>query len=130
MNESQRENGVLAEHIKKTVRNNTRCTIEIRAVANSQAQLTAERLLTSLRLGGLEAQIVEVGSSPRGDILIETSQECASIALSLQSGFLLWGIQVQVLVHAKADPRIIVLHIGDQASIGMESTAKKGEAAL
>lgn len=117
MNKSHVEKGVLAEHIKTAVRNKTRCKIEIRTVAGSQGRQTAERLLTSLRLGGLQAEIVEVGSSPRGDILIESSQEGASIALSLQSAFLAWGTQVQVLVHSKVEPRTIVIHIGDDAAV-------------
>jgi hypothetical protein len=117
MNKAHRENGVLAEHIRKAVRSKARCNIEIRTVAGSQSREAAERLAASLRLGGLQAEIVETGSSPRGDILIESSQECASIALSLQSAFLAWGASVQVLVHEKIDPRTIVLHIGEQAGL-------------
>lgn len=118
MNKSHGENGVLAEHIRKAVRSKVRCKLEIRTVTGSQARETAERLVASLRLGGLPAEIVEAGSSPRGDILIETSQECASIALSLQSAFLAWGAPVQLLVHDKTDPKTIVLHIGEQAALG------------
>jgi hypothetical protein len=111
---------VLAEHIKKSVRGKAKCKIEIRTVAGAKGRQTAERLSATLRLGGLEAEIIETGSSPRGDILIETSPECANTALSLQSAFLAWGAQAQLLVHQKSAPRTVVLHIGEQASTGWD----------
>jgi hypothetical protein len=112
MNRSQREGGVLAEHIRKIVGRKTRCKIEIRAAKDSEARVTADRLLTSLRAGGLEGEIVEVGTAPEGELLIESSHETAGVALALQSAFLAIGTAAQLLVHAKARSNWVVLHLG------------------
>jgi hypothetical protein len=114
MNRSQRVSNVLAEEIKKTVRKKTGCKIEIRAVKGSKAWTTGERLMSGLRAGGLKTELVEVPLAPRGELLIESSHVCAEIALSLQSAFLTSGIEVQLLVHNKAKPNQIVLHLGTE----------------
>ena len=105
---------MLAEQIKKTVRKKAGCKIEIRAVKGSEAWATGERLLTGLQAGGLNTAMVEVALAPRGELLIESSHECAEIALSLQSAFLTSGIEVQLLVHNKAKQNQIVLHLGTE----------------
>jgi hypothetical protein len=112
MNNSQREIGVLAEHIKKSVHKKSRCKVEIKAVKGSASWGTAERLLASLRGGGMDAQIVEVGTEPSGELLIESSHDTAEVALGLQTALLAAGQQVQLLVHKKAKPNRIVLHLG------------------
>jgi hypothetical protein len=112
MNNSQRETGVLAEHIKKSVHKKTGCKVEIRAVKNSTSWVTAERLLASLRSGGMDAVLVEVGTASKGELLIESSHERAEIALALQTALMSSGTDVQLLVHKKAQPNRIVLHLG------------------
>jgi hypothetical protein len=112
MNDSQREHGVLAEHIRKTVRKKSRCKVEIRAVKGTEAEGLARRLLATLKAGGIEAELIEVGTSPQGELLIESSHESAEMALGLQSAFLAMGADVQLLVHNRAAPNRIVLHLG------------------
>jgi hypothetical protein len=107
--------GVLAEQIKRTFPRKTGFKIEIRAVADSQGRAVAERLLASLRLGGLNAELVEGPAPPREDILIETSHEMAGLALTLQSAFISARIPVQLLVQKKPKPKVIVLHVGSLA---------------
>jgi hypothetical protein len=112
MNDPQWEAGVLAEQLQKSFKGKSRAKLEIRAVAGTEGRATADRLLASLRLGGLDAEIVEVPMSPREEILVECSHDTAGTALSLQSAFLAAGTPVQLLVHNKAKPRTIVLHLG------------------
>jgi hypothetical protein len=112
MNDSQLEIGVLAEHIKKSVHKKSRCKVEIRAVKGTEAWETAQRLLASLRAGGLDTQMVAVGTAPMGELLIESSHDAAEMALGLQTALMASGKQVQLLVHKKAKPNRIVLHLG------------------
>jgi hypothetical protein len=103
---------VLAEEVRKRLPKKTRCKIEIRAVEGPIGRGAANRLLSSLSFSGLDVKVVEVASSPREEILIESSHETAEVALALQSAFLTAGNAVQLLVHHKSKPQVVVLHLG------------------
>jgi hypothetical protein len=103
---------VLAEEIRKRLPKKKRCKIEIRAVEGPAGTRAAKRLLSSLNFGGLDVEVVEVASSPREETLIESSHDTAEVALALQSAFLAAGKSVQLVVHQKSKPQVVVLHLG------------------
>jgi hypothetical protein len=75
----------------------------------------AEELQGILRQGGIKAVIVPGPGTVREEILIESSQETAAMALSLQTAFLGAGMRTQVLVHRKERPRVVIVHLGAPA---------------
>ena len=71
------ESRVLTTHLKEALRHERGCAIEIRAPFGSDSHTTAQRLLKSLIVAGVKAELVDVVAAPQVGILIEASQQCA-----------------------------------------------------
>lgn len=109
--ETSRTGIMLAEAIRQKIPKKTRCVFEIRTATGGPNRQRAEELRATLRIGGIEAEIVEIGVAREGAILIEGSHETAATIVALQTAFLAAGVSVQLLVHNKADPHRVVIHM-------------------
>lgn len=115
---------MLTEEIKKSFPKKTRCKFEIRAIAGTEGRIIADRLLTALKLGGLDAGIVETAHAPREGILIESDHKHAGAALALQSALLAVKTEAQLLVHRTSQANVVVLHMGGEANAVKTPEAK------
>jgi hypothetical protein len=104
----------LTTQLKQTVRKEDRCVFEIRAPLGTEAHQTAQRLMRALEVAGLKGELVPVVGSPNSGILIEASQECARIALSIQTAFGGIGMEAHLLIQNTRRPDMVVIHLGQK----------------
>jgi len=97
----------------ETISKKLKCSMEIRAGEGPLALRDAQRLQKVLGAAGFAAEIVIRPVRPTDGLLIETSHATAESALALQSAFLGAGIEAELLVHEKAQPKTVVLHLGE-----------------
>src|SRR5205085_9155212 len=102
------ESRALASKFKEALKDTRRCSFEIRsAVGNA----TGQRLHHALTLAGVKAHLIEAVAPPSSGILIETSQECAGVGLSIQTAFKTVGLDAHLLVQVTRDPNTVVIHL-------------------
>jgi hypothetical protein len=114
------ESQTLATKFKEAMRGAGVCQVEIRAPKSNAA---GQRLHRTLVLAGIEAELVDVAASPQSGILIEASQECAKVALSIQTAFSVVGLEAHLLVQNTRRPDLVVIHLNSESGPG--KTPKK-----
>ena len=105
------ESRALASKFKEAVKGSTRCHFEIRSPIGNTV---GRRLHKSFDVAGVKAKLIEVVATPNAGILIETSQDCAAVGLSIQTAFKTFGIEAHLLVQNTSDPHLVILHLNSQ----------------
>jgi hypothetical protein len=98
----------LATKFKEVLKGTENCTIEIRTPLGNAA---GQRLQKSLSIAGVDAELIDVAATPHTGILIEASQQCAEIALSLQTAFKAVGQEAHLLVQNTRHPDLVIIHL-------------------
>jgi hypothetical protein len=103
----------LATKFKEALNAGETCVIEIRTPAKNAA---GQRLLKTLALAGIDVQLVDVAASPQSGILIEASQQCAKVALSIQTAFSMVGLEAHLLIQNVRRPDLVVIHLNSESN--------------
>ena len=106
------ETRALASKFKEALHGIGECTVEIRAPRSNTA---ASRLQKTLSIAGIEAQLIDVPATPHTGLLIETSQQCARIALSMQTAFRAVRIEAHLLIQDTTRPDLVIIHLNSEA---------------
>ena len=102
------ETRTLAFKFKEAVKHSKRCSFEIRtAIGNAAGQ----RLHKALTVAGVQAKLIQVVAAPSAGILIETSQDCGGVGVSIQSAFKAVGLDAHLLVQNTRDADLVVIHL-------------------
>jgi hypothetical protein len=101
----------LATKFKEAFQGADTCVVEIRTPAKNAA---GQRLHKTLALAGIDAQLIDVAASPQSGILIEASQQCAKVALSIQTAFGMVGLEAHLLVQNVRRPELVVIHLNSE----------------
>jgi hypothetical protein len=102
------ETKALATQVKEALKGAKQCVIEIHSPLNNPA---GKRLLKSLSVAGVKANLIEVVDTPHTGILIETCQECAGVGLSIQSAFKVAAIEAHLLIQNVRIPNMVIIHL-------------------
>jgi hypothetical protein len=102
------DSGTLATKFKESIKSSRECTVEIRAPMGNTA---GQRLQKALSLAGVTAELISVAATPKAGIMIEASQRCAQIALSIQTSFKAAGLDAHLLVQNARRPDLVIIHL-------------------
>ena len=106
------ESQTLAIKFKEAFRAGETCQVEIRAPKGNAA---GQRLLKTLALAGIQAELIDVAAAPQSGILIEASQQCAKVAVPIQTAFSVVGMEAHLLVQNTRDPNLVVIHLNSES---------------
>lgn len=102
------ETKTLATNVKEALKGAKQCVIEIHSPISNPA---GKRLLKSLSVAGVKANLIEVVDTPHTGILIETCQECAGIGLAIQSAFKIAAVEAHLLIQEVRIPHMVIIHL-------------------
>jgi hypothetical protein len=98
----------LATKFKELSKGTGHCAIEIRSPIGNAA---GERLQQTFNVAGIKSTLLNVVATPNTGILIETSQECAALGLSIQTAFKAVDMEAHLLVQNTQRPEVVVIHL-------------------
>ncbi|HUS36373.1 MAG TPA: hypothetical protein VM680_13560 [Verrucomicrobiae bacterium] len=102
------ETKTLAIQVKDALKGAQKCVIEIHSPLNNPA---GKRLLKSLSVAGVKANLIQVVDTPHTGILIETCPDCAGVGLAIQSAFRVAAVEAHLLVQNVRIPNTVVIHL-------------------
>jgi hypothetical protein len=109
------ESRALASKFKEAVKHAGRCSFEIRSpIGNAIGQ----RLQKALEIAGVKTELIEVVATPNAGILIETSQECGGLGLSIQTAFKAIGMEAHLLIQNTGQTNLVIIHLNSSEAKG------------
>jgi hypothetical protein len=102
------ETKTLAGHVKEALKSAKQCEIEIHSPVSNPA---GKRLLKSLSIAGVKANLVQVVDTPHTGVLIETCPDCAGVGLAIQSAFRVAAMEAHLLVQEVRIPKMVIIHL-------------------
>jgi len=102
------ETRTLESKFTETLKATGGCSIEIRC---PMGNTIGERLQRSLATAGVKTHLIHVVASANTGILIESSTDCAGIALSIQSALKAIEMEAHLLVQYTPRPQVVVIHL-------------------